>query len=139
MATRASVMDLVRADHKRIGEMFVQLKGVAKGDKKRKALFGELRREISRHDLIEEEMLYSVLKKIPAAQDFLRISIVQHGIIDKLVSRLDSIPMLDTSWDTTFQRLVETFTTHMRHEEKEVSKFLPGRVMGDIPGYLRIA
>ena len=139
MATRASVMDLVRADHKRIGEMFAQLKGFAKGDKRRKALFGELRREISRHDLIEEEMLYSVLKKIPAAQDFLRISIVQHGIIDKLVSRLDSIPMVDTSWDTTFQRLVETFTTHMRHEEKEVNKFLPGRIMGDIPGYLRIA
>ena len=117
---RPHILETIRGDHERIRELFKQILMTTAGEKKRKDLYGDLRREISRHSMFEEEMLYPQLKRSEHTQVLARVSIVQHATIDKLITRLDLISPQTKPWEHTFRALYEQMRDHLHVEEVEI-------------------
>lgn len=120
MLVRPHILEAIRGDHDRIRELFKLILMTTAGEKKRKELYGDLRREISRHSMFEEEMLYPQLKCNEQLQTLARVSIVQHATVDKLITRLDLISPQTKPWEHTFRDLYEQMRDHMRIEEVEI-------------------
>lgn len=119
------VLEVIQRDHEQIETLFNQLLLTKRGDKFRREGWIELRREISRHSLLEEEVLYPPLRRMPATEAFTRIAMVQHGTIDRLVTRLDLVPKHCSRWELTLGELRDLMVTHMQMEECELRQVVP--------------
>jgi hemerythrin superfamily protein len=79
MALKAGVLEAVLGDHDRIRTLFEQVLAVHKDEKRRRDLYSELRRELTRHALFEEDMVYPHLKEKAETRELARIVGVQHA------------------------------------------------------------
>lgn len=128
MADKVELFGLVRVDHETIRSLFDQLVAIRKNDLKpdpkamklRRDLFSELRRELARHALFEEEMVYPLLRATPSSLAFARISVVQHAAADRLVTKLETTPVQSQVWESTVYELRDLMVEHMWREETEL-------------------
>ena len=118
-------LDLIRADHDRIVTLFDMVMQSTKNEKKRKDIFGELRREITRHSMLEEEVLYPRLKGFSLTGNLARCSVVQHAAADRMINTLESTTMGTANWEKTLRQLHEIMVDHMKLEETELKVLAP--------------
>jgi hypothetical protein len=131
MLLRANILEKIQTDHARIRALFKQILDIAPGDRKRKDLYGDLRRELTLHSMLEDEAVYPHLKAHPATEQWIRISVVQHATQDRLMTRLDSLSFKNEFWSQTLAELNEHVSQHMKIEEIELGKlFQPLPVIG---------
>jgi iron-sulfur cluster repair protein YtfE (RIC family) len=112
----------LRKDHEKIQELFEKFRttGGPEHDGKRR-LFKNIRRELSLHLMIENEVLYSELRSSSTNKDTAELidSLIEHDRdIETLLAEIDNSESDDKQLDSKVNRLLELFTAHVDREEE---------------------
>ncbi|HEX8939884.1 MAG TPA: hemerythrin domain-containing protein [Candidatus Limnocylindrales bacterium] len=83
----------------------------------RTALFDEIRREMTVHEIIEEEIFYPALREHPRAKDEVLEGIQEHHVVDTLMGELVDTPAHDERWPAKFKVMQENVEHHIEEEE----------------------
>ncbi len=113
------VIKLLKDDHRRI---LALLKEVAAGqsDLERRSRFDQLERDLRRHEMVEEKMLYPALKLDAKGRDIVIEAHEAHLITARLLREMEDMPPTDERWVAKLNVLAEIFARHVKEEQRRI-------------------
>ncbi len=114
-------LTLLKNDHDEVKRLLARLEGL--GDEaaaERGQLFGEVKADLTVHEIIEEEIFYPALKEHPRAKDIVLEGIEEHNVVDTLLGELSSLPLDDETWAPKAKVMKENVEHHIGEEEGEM-------------------
>lgn len=91
-----------------------------RGVKTREELFQRIKREMTAHETIEEEILYPVLKKHAEAKEIVLEGYEEHHVVDLLMGELDQVAYDDETWGAKASVMKENVEHHIEEEEDDM-------------------
>jgi hypothetical protein len=121
---------LLKADHDKVKKLLAELESTTeRGVKTREQLYTTIRKELTAHEIIEEEIFYPALKNHPRAVDIVLEGYEEHHVVDLLLGELDATPYDDEQWGPKAQVMQENVEHHI--EEEEGDMFVKARQVFD--------
>lgn len=117
MADIYSEIETEHDKHRNLLERLVETSGDTTD---RKALFTELKADLTAHANAEEQTLYAALLEDSDTQEQARHSIAEHKTVDDLLEDLDETDFSNPGWLTNAKKLRHKLEHHMEEEEKYV-------------------
>ena len=115
--------ELLKKDHEKVAGIFEKLEPTTeRGIKTREELFTQLKKELDVHALIEETILYPVLKKSKETEDITLEAYEEHNVVKQLLAELEELPKDDETWGAKLKVLQENVEHHVEEEEDEMFK-----------------
>jgi len=110
--------ELLKADHKKVNELFDQLEaatGKAKLD-----VFNQIKTELELHTHIEETIFYPALEKPEETHDLTLEAYEEHKTVKTLLAELSGARTADDQWQAKAKVLRENVEHHVDEEENEL-------------------
>jgi hypothetical protein len=121
---------LLKADHDKVKKLLAELESTTeRGVKTREQLYTTIRKELTAHEIIEEEIFYPALKNHPRAVDIVLEGYEEHHVVDLLLGELDATPYDDEQWGPKAKVMQENVEHHI--EEEEGDMFVKARQVFD--------
>jgi len=118
MADKPDAIALLKADHRKVEELFEQFEG-ASGDGKKQKIALEICLELTVHAQIEEEIFYPACEgKIE--EDLLKEAYVEHDGAKVLIAEIEAGGPDDEYYDAKVKVLSEQIEHHVEEEEKRM-------------------
>lgn len=125
-------IELLRADHRKVVELFRQIEDIPEDApsasarmKKRRALFEQVSEELSRHAMAEETVLYPLLRsKVPNGAELVDHALDEHQQVKETLARLERMSLDNLDFEPEFRRLVTSVREHVKEEEAELLPLL---------------
>jgi hypothetical protein len=114
-------LTLLETDHRRLESLLA--KGEETTDravKGRTELLHTLTAELNLHELIEEKVLYPVLKTHPEAKAVVLEGFEEHHVADTIVNELHRLAKDNEQWGAKFRVLKENIEHHIEEEEGQM-------------------
>lgn len=83
-------------------------------------MFQQLKAALMVHARVEEFHVYPVFQQAEVTRDSAAQALDDHRAMKSLIDSLDRMPQHDVNWVSTFNKLYETATRHMRMEEEQL-------------------
>jgi hemerythrin-like domain-containing protein len=116
-------LDLLERDHRRLEALLEDgTNTTEEATDERKALLRTIVQELTIHELIEEKILYPVLKSHAEARDIVLEGYQEHHVADLVVKELQQLPPSDERWGAKLKVLKENIEHHIKEEEGEMFK-----------------
>jgi hemerythrin superfamily protein len=116
MPTKLDAIALLKADHRKVEELFASFEG-AKGDGKKKSLAEQICMELTVHTRIEEEIFYPACEGA-VEDDLLKEAYVEHDGAKVLIAEIEAGGPNDEFYDAKVKVLSEMIEHHVEEEEK---------------------
>jgi hemerythrin-like domain-containing protein len=114
---------LLEEDHKKVKKMLGDLDSTTeRGVKTREELFTKVKRELTVHESIEEEIFYPALKEHPKAKDLVLEAYEEHHVVDMVMAEISEVPFDDETWGAKLTVMKENVEHHIEEEEDEMFK-----------------
>ena len=114
---------LLKADHDKVKKMLEDGETTTeRGVKTRTELLQTLKRELTVHERIEEEIFYPALKEHPKARDIVLEGYEEHHVVDEIMGELEATDVTDEAWGAKFKVMKENIEHHIEEEEGEMFK-----------------
>jgi hypothetical protein len=118
MADKPDAIALLKADHRKVEELFEEFEG-ASGDGKKQKIALEICLELTVHAQIEEEIFYPACEgKIE--EDLLKEAYVEHDGAKVLIAEIETGGPDDQYYDAKVKVLSEQIEHHVEEEEKRM-------------------
>lgn len=118
MADKPDAIALLKADHRKVAELFEQFEGANASSKKQKIAL-EICLELTVHAQIEEEIFYPACEgKIE--EDLLKEAYVEHDGAKVLIAEIEAGGPDDEYYDAKVKVLSEQIEHHVEEEEKRL-------------------
>jgi len=118
-----NAIELLKADHEKVSEIFEKLEDTTESDEKtRTELFTKLKQELDLHAHIEETIFYPVLKKAEETRDITMEGIQEHHVVKVLLGELNSMKAGSEVWTAKLKVLQENVEHHVEEEEDDMFK-----------------
>jgi len=112
---------LLKADHKRIGNLIVRLEVTTeRSDKYRAGVFEQLRKNVVAHLEVEEEILYPALKDYKQIQPPSPEAQEEGKGLRILLEEIASIPVYSKEWEAKFVAFRESLRLHLNEKERDL-------------------
>jgi hemerythrin-like domain-containing protein len=112
---------LLKTDHDKVKKLLADLSSTTeRGVKTREELYARIRREMTAHEIIEEEIFYPALKSHPKATDLVLEGFEEHHVVDLLMGELDALPYDAEEWGAKAKVMQENIEHHIDEEETEM-------------------
>ena len=110
----------LRKDHEKIQDLAQKLR--SKNGNGKRALFEEMRRELSFHSDIEHELFYPELSNSTSdkAADLVKTALQEHDRIEKLLSEINFNNGGEKHAETRIEELLGLVEAHIQYEEDEL-------------------
>lgn len=116
-------LSLLEEDHQLVKRLLAEgEKTTERGEKTRAELFARLKRELTIHEQIEEEVLYPALKANAKSRDIALEAYEEHHVVDEILSELEMTSPSDETWGAKFKVAKENLEHHIEEEETEMWK-----------------
>jgi len=116
-------LKLLEQDHKRFRKMLAEGEETTeRAVKTRTDLFEQLKREITIHEQMEEQVLYPALREIAKSRDIALEGYEEHHVVDEIFAELEQTPPSDDTWAAKFKVAKENLEHHMDEEEDDMWK-----------------
>jgi Hemerythrin HHE cation binding domain len=103
--------------------MLVELDATTdRAEKTRTETFERLKRDLTIHETIEEEILYPALKEFAKTKDITLEAFEEHHVVDQIVAELEATPVTDETWGAKLTVMKENLEHHIQEEEEEMFK-----------------
>jgi hemerythrin superfamily protein len=114
-------IQLLLEDHRKVKKLLEELDATTdRGVKTRAGLFDRIKRELTVHETIEEEIFYPALKEHPKAKDIVLEGYEEHHVVDVLMGELSALPVDDETWGAKAKVMKENIEHHVEEEEGEM-------------------
>ena len=114
--TPRDAISLLKADHRKVEELFAKFKA-AKGSDKKQRLVAEICTELTIHTMIEEEIFYPACRG-KVEEDMVEEAYVEHDGAKALIGQLESENPGEEYYDAKVTVLSEQIQHHVAEEEK---------------------
>jgi hypothetical protein len=129
MPTTLDAIALLKADHRKVEELFASFEA-ARGDGKKKALAEQICMELTVHTKIEEEIFYPACEGV-VEEDLLKEAYVEHDAAKVLMAEIEAGGPNDEFYEAKVKVLSEMIEHHVEEEEKRVEgMFAQARAAG---------
>ena len=118
-AIASLVLDPLRADHKRVRNLFEEFEAATDQEEKRRIVALAIG-VLVEHAYVEETVLYPAFEPALDEECFLYEALEEHHVMDLLMSELKKISADDPRFDAKFRVLAENVKHHIREEEEEM-------------------
>ena len=116
-------IELLTDDHRKVKRLLDELDSTTeRAVKTREELFTRIKRELTVHEVIEEEIFYPALKEHPRAKDIVLEAYEEHHVVDTLMGELSALPYDDETWGAKFTVMKENIEHHVEEEEGDMFK-----------------
>ena len=115
MADTQDAIALLKADHRKVEDLFARFEGARKTDKQR--LAKQICTELMVHSMIEEEIFYPACKG-KVEDDLLSEGYVEHDGAKVLIAELEAASPTEEFYDAKVKVLSEQIEHHVHEEEK---------------------
>lgn len=116
-------LQLLKADHDKVKDLLTRGEETTdRAEKTRTELFATIKRELTIHETIEEEIFYPALRDHPKAKEIVLEAYEEHNVVDALMGELDALPVTDETWGAKFKVMKENIEHHIEEEEGEMFK-----------------
>jgi hypothetical protein len=123
-------LTLLKADHDKVKKLLGELESTTeRGVQTRERLYTTIRKEMTVHEMIEEEIFYPTLKEHPKAVDIVMEGYEEHHVVDLLMGELDAMAYDDEQWGPKAKVMKENIEHHI--EEEEGDMFVKARQVFD--------
>jgi hypothetical protein len=123
-AEREDDMDalkLLKDDHDRVKKMLNDLdETTERADKTRTEGLAKLKRDLSIHEVIEEEIFYPAMKEHAEAKDIVLEAYEEHDVVNIIMTEIEQTPTDDETWKAKFTVMKENLEHHIEEEEGEM-------------------
>ncbi len=114
-------LTLLRDDHREIKRLLAELEPTTdRGVRTRRELFERIRRDLTVHEVIEEEIFYPTLKQHPKARQIVLEGYEEHDVVDTLMGELEALPYDDETWGPKANVMSENIEHHIEEEEGDM-------------------
>jgi hypothetical protein len=114
---------MLKQDHKEMKKVMSDLdETTERGVKTREELLGKMKKELTIHERIEEEIFYPALHEHKKAKELVLEAYAEHHAVDMLVEELNGVPFADENWGAKFSVIKENIEHHIEEEEGELFK-----------------
>jgi hemerythrin superfamily protein len=111
------VFELLKADHRRVEELFSQFEEADK--RSRAAIAEEVLRELTIHTAIEEELVYPAIREVLEEEEMIDEAEEEHHVAKLLMKELSKMKPNDEKFAAKFKVLGEIIRHHVEEEENE--------------------
>jgi hemerythrin superfamily protein len=118
MTDKTDAIALLKADHRKVEELFEQFEG-ASGDGKKQKIAGQICLELTVHAQIEEEIFYPACEG-KVEEDLLKEAYVEHDGAKVLIAEIEAGGPDDDFYDAKVKVLSEQIEHHVEEEEKRM-------------------
>lgn len=118
MADKQDAIALLKADHRKVEELFEQFEK-ASGDGKKQKIAMQICMELSIHTEIEEKVFYPACEG-KVSDDDLKEAFVEHDAAKVLIAEIEAGTPDDDFYDAKVKVLGEEITHHVKEEEQRV-------------------
>ena len=116
MAEVQDAVTLLKADHKKVADLFEEFES-AKGDGRKQKLALQICKELTVHAMIEEEIFYPACEG-KVEEDDLKEAFVEHDGAKVLIAEIEKGAPSDDFYDAKVKVLSEQIEHHVGEEEK---------------------
>jgi hypothetical protein len=114
-------LTLLTEDHEKVKKLLSELEATTeRGVKTREELFTKIKRELTVHEIIEEEIFYPALKQHPRAKEIVLEGYEEHDVVDTLMGELSALPYDHETWGPKAKVMKENIEHHIQEEEGEM-------------------
>ena len=118
-----NAITMLKDDHDKVKKLLEELGTTTeRGVKTRQELFSRIKRELTVHEIIEEEIFYPALKEHPKARDIVLEGYEEHNVVDTIMSEMEQTPFEDDTWGAKAKVMTENVEHHIEEEEGEMFK-----------------
>lgn len=118
MPERQDAVALLKADHRKVEELFAQFEK-ASGDGRKQSIAEQICKELSIHASIEEEIFYPACEG-KVEEDLLKEAYVEHDGAKVLIAEIEAGGPGDEFYDAKVKVLSEQIEHHVEEEEKRM-------------------
>ncbi len=97
-----------------------------RGVQARRDLLDAITAELSLHEMVEENVLYSALQERPEGKDIALEGFEEHHLAELVVKELHEVAADDEQWGAKFAVLKETIEHHIGEEEGQMFRTARG-------------
>jgi len=117
--SRNDAIALLRADHKRVTELFQQYEGTRSAAKK-KQLVATICEELTIHSQVEEEIFYPAVKAALKDKELVPEAQVEHATLKDLIAQVKDQEPGGEMFDAKIQVMSEYVKHHVKEEQNEM-------------------
>jgi hemerythrin superfamily protein len=110
---------LLRADHKRVSELFAEYEKTQSSAKK-KQVVSQICTELSVHAQVEEEIFYPAVKRALKDKELVPEATVEHASLKALVAEVEGVEPNGEMFDAKIKVLSEYVKHHVKEEQNEM-------------------
>jgi hemerythrin superfamily protein len=113
-----NALDMLKADHERVAELFDQLE-VTQDDAERRRIFVQIQQELELHTYIEESVFYPDFSEKEGFRDLIAGAYDEHQEMKDLIQVIEQTTD-GTEWDHRVEELMICVEQHVADEEDEL-------------------
>ena len=117
--TPKDAVAMLKADHKKVSELFAQFEKSRSPSKKR-ALVTEICMELTMHSQLEEEIFYPAVKAALRDKELVPEATVEHASVKDLISQVRDAEPGGEEYDAKVKVMSEYVKHHVKEEQNEM-------------------
>jgi hemerythrin superfamily protein len=110
---------LLRADHKKVSELFEQYEKARSADRKA-TIVAEICAELTVHAQIEEEIFYPAVKAALKDKELVPEALVEHSSLKALIAEVEGVKPEGEMFDAKVHVMAEYVKHHVKEEQNEM-------------------
>lgn len=122
-AKEANALELLKADHEKVSEMFTEYEQ-AHAEGKKSKLVAEICTALTIHAQVEEEIFYPAAKAALNDKELVPEASVEHAIVKELIAQIESDPEGGEMYEARVRVLIEAVKHHIKEEQGELFRKL---------------
>ena len=119
LSTALEATALLRADHKHVGELFVEYTATQSVAKK-KRIVADICTELTVHAQVEEEIFYPAVKKALKDKVLVPEATVEHASLKALIAQVEGVEPDGEMFDAKIRVLCEFVKHHVKEEQGQI-------------------
>ena len=114
-----NALALLRADHKKVSELFAQYEKTRSAEKKR-TIVAEICTDLGVHAQIEEEIFYPAVKAALKDRELVPEALVEHASLKALIAEVEGVEPEGEMFDAKIKVMSEFVKHHVKEEQDEM-------------------
>ena len=110
---------LLRADHKKVSELFQEYEKARSAEKKT-TIVAQICTELGIHAQIEEEIFYPAVKQALKDKELVPEALVEHGSLKSLIAQVEGVKPDGEMFDAKIKVMSEFVKHHVKEEQEEM-------------------